>query len=164
MLCLNKVKPHSNIAYVTLIHTPMLKSYFDDTITITILFTIILYLVLPTLAHSQQQFGFAYQTTIIKNQINDRQNRSMNYRFSASTITGENIDNHNNNSTGRRSTDKVVILNFYDDDKSQFTNAKPIRDKYGFKGTFFIVCNWANSDNNSRMTWQIYLNCIEKVL
>jgi hypothetical protein len=34
-----------------------------------------------------------------------------------------------------------------------FTNAKPILDKYGFKGTFFIVCRWASSDNPERMTW-----------
>ena len=36
----------------------------------------------------------------------------------------------------------------------KFTNAKSILDKYGFKVTFFIVCDWANSDNKSRMTWQ----------
>ncbi len=50
-------------------------------------------------------------------------------------------------------TPKVVILNFYDDEKDQFTNAKPILDKYGYKGTFFIVCSWAGS-NTDRMTWQ----------
>jgi peptidoglycan/xylan/chitin deacetylase (PgdA/CDA1 family) len=58
-------------------------------------------------------------------------------------------DSTNNN------TPKAVILNFYDNDIGQFTNAKPILDKYGFKGTFFIVCNWASSDNNpDRMNWQ----------
>jgi peptidoglycan/xylan/chitin deacetylase (PgdA/CDA1 family) len=51
------------------------------------------------------------------------------------------------------SRDKMVILNFYDNNKNQFTNAKPILDKYGFKVTFFIVCNWAISDN-SILTWQ----------
>jgi peptidoglycan/xylan/chitin deacetylase (PgdA/CDA1 family) len=133
----------------------VLKSYLDVTITLILVFTIILYPLLPTLAHSEQ-FALAYQTTIIKNQINNyRQNSSMNHTFSAYTITGVNNNHNNNNSTSRgNSTNKVVILNFYDDDKSQFTNAKPILDKYGFKGTFFIVCNWANSDNNSRMTWQ----------
>jgi peptidoglycan/xylan/chitin deacetylase (PgdA/CDA1 family) len=69
----------------------------------------------------------------------------------SATTTGHN----NNNPSGGNSnnTDKVVILNFYDDDKDQFTNAKPILDKYGFKGTFFIVCNWAISDNTI-LTWQ----------
>jgi peptidoglycan/xylan/chitin deacetylase (PgdA/CDA1 family) len=101
----------------------------SSVITIAIVFTIVLYPLLPTLAHSQQQSAFAYQTT---------------------------IPGHNNNNLSggsSNSTDKVVILNFYDDDKDQFTNAKPILDKYGFKGTFFIVCNWAISDN-SILTWQ----------
>jgi peptidoglycan/xylan/chitin deacetylase (PgdA/CDA1 family) len=52
------------------------------------------------------------------------------------------------------SNNKVVILTFGDTHKSQFSTAKPILDKYGFKGTFFIVCNWASSHNPERMTWQ----------
>jgi glucose/arabinose dehydrogenase/peptidoglycan/xylan/chitin deacetylase (PgdA/CDA1 family) len=35
---------------------------------------------------------------------------------------------------------KVVALNFDDSYKSQIQYAKPILDKYGFKGTFFEVC------------------------
>jgi peptidoglycan/xylan/chitin deacetylase (PgdA/CDA1 family) len=61
-------------------------------------------------------------------------------------------NNHAIGSNSNSITPKVVFLNFYDDEKDQFTNAKPILDKYGFKGTFFIVCNWANT-NSSRMTW-----------
>jgi Polysaccharide deacetylase len=38
--------------------------------------------------------------------------------------------------------DKVVILNFDDGRKTQFTEAKPILDKYGFKATFYVVCNY----------------------
>jgi peptidoglycan/xylan/chitin deacetylase (PgdA/CDA1 family) len=38
--------------------------------------------------------------------------------------------------------DKVVILNFDDGRKTQFTQAKPILDKYGFKATFYVVCNY----------------------
>ena len=38
--------------------------------------------------------------------------------------------------------DKVVILTFDDGWKSQFTNAKPILDKYGFKAALYIVCNY----------------------
>ena len=48
---------------------------------------------------------------------------------------------------------KVVMLTFGDTLKSQFTNAKPILDKYGFKGSFFITCLWVGSDK-ARMTWQ----------
>ena len=70
-------------------------------------------------------------------------------------MTENQINNNDNpaNSNDSSTTPKVVILNFYDDEKDQFTNAKPILDKYGFKGTFFIVCNWAGS-NSDRMTWQ----------
>jgi peptidoglycan/xylan/chitin deacetylase (PgdA/CDA1 family) len=75
-------------------------------------------------------------------------------------INDSNNDNVavNNPSSYSSSTDnntpKAVILNFYDNDIGQFTNAKPILDKYGFKGSFFIVCSWASSDNPSRMNWQ----------
>jgi peptidoglycan/xylan/chitin deacetylase (PgdA/CDA1 family) len=34
---------------------------------------------------------------------------------------------------------KVVILTFGDTLKSQFTNAKSILDKYGFKGSFLLL-------------------------
>ena len=56
-------------------------------------------------------------------------------------------------------TNKVVILTFGNAPKSQYTEAKPILDKYGFKASFFVVCNWIESDSdpdkdNSHMTWQ----------
>jgi peptidoglycan/xylan/chitin deacetylase (PgdA/CDA1 family) len=41
--------------------------------------------------------------------------------------------------------DKVVILNFDDGRKTQFTQAKPILDKFGFKATFYIVCNYVEN-------------------
>ncbi|HYY50796.1 MAG TPA: polysaccharide deacetylase family protein [Nitrososphaeraceae archaeon] len=70
----------------------------------------------------------------------------------------DNVVDANNPSSGNsgsnnNTTPKAVILNFYDNDIGQFTNAKPILDKFGFKGTFFIVCSWASSDNPDRMTW-----------
>jgi peptidoglycan/xylan/chitin deacetylase (PgdA/CDA1 family) len=37
---------------------------------------------------------------------------------------------------------RLAIINFDDGYKSQFTNAKPILDMYGFKATFFIICNF----------------------
>jgi len=45
------------------------------------------------------------------------------------------------------------MITFGDMLKSQFTNAKPILDKYGFKASSFITCLWAGSDK-ARMTWQ----------
>ena len=53
---------------------------------------------------------------------------------------------------------KVIMLAFDDSPKSQFTLAKPVLDKYGYKGNFFTVCNFVNrgSENvdKSRMNWQ----------
>ena len=51
---------------------------------------------------------------------------------------------------------KVVILTFGDTIKTQFTEAKPILDKYGMKGTFFITCLWVGSNiyGKSRLSWQ----------
>src|SRR3954462_11081482 len=54
---------------------------------------------------------------------------------------------------------KIIVLAFDDSPKSQFTLAKPILDKYGFKGSFFTVCTFVNSGINNRfgidsMTWQ----------
>jgi len=56
-------------------------------------------------------------------------------------------------SSNSSANSKVVMLTFGDTLKSQFTNAKPILDKYGFKGSFFITCLWVGSDK-ARMTWQ----------
>ena len=36
------------------------------------------------------------------------------------------------------------MLAFDDSPKSQFTLAKPVLDKYGYKGNFFTVCNFVN--------------------
>jgi peptidoglycan/xylan/chitin deacetylase (PgdA/CDA1 family) len=49
-------------------------------------------------------------------------------------------------------TPKVAILTFGDGWKSQFTNAKPILDKYGFKASFFVTCDRVG--RYTRMTWQ----------
>jgi peptidoglycan/xylan/chitin deacetylase (PgdA/CDA1 family) len=52
------------------------------------------------------------------------------------------------------SNNKVIMIGFDDGWKSQITYAKPILDKYGFKASFFVVCNYANSGDISRMNWQ----------
>ncbi len=114
------------------------------TIAIVILCIITIYPILSTLAYGQQQqqlFPFLPPTNTIKDQINN-------------DIQNESITSASDSNSSPSSTDKVVILDFYDNDIGQFTNAKPILDKYGFKGTFFIVCNWASSHNPERMTWQ----------
>ena len=61
--------------------------------------------------------------------------------------------------TGIESTSnsKLVIINFDDSHESDYTYAKPILDKYGFKATFFEVCNWVEAgshDADVSTTWQ----------
>ncbi|MGB8032560.1 MAG: polysaccharide deacetylase family protein [Nitrososphaeraceae archaeon] len=58
--------------------------------------------------------------------------------------SGSSSNNNNNN--------EVVIINFDDSYKSQYTYAKPTLDKYGFKATFFEVCNWIGTGHKSDMT------------
>ena len=64
------------------------------------------------------------------------------------------FDNELHAQSGSRVTnDKVVILNFDDGRKTQFTHAKPILDKYGFKATFYIVCNY-QENKPGYMDWK----------
>jgi hypothetical protein len=46
------------------------------------------------------------------------------------------------------------MIGFDDSYKSQILYAKPILDKYGFKASFFVVCNYVNSGDMRRMNWQ----------
>jgi peptidoglycan/xylan/chitin deacetylase (PgdA/CDA1 family) len=40
---------------------------------------------------------------------------------------------------------KMIILTFGDISQTQYFNAIPILDKYGFKGSFFVTCNWVGT-------------------
>lgn len=64
-----------------------------------------------------------------------------------------NIHGSTEQSKNKINQQKVVILTFDDGYESQYSNAKPILDKYGFKATFYIVCNYVGSGDN-RMTWE----------
>lgn len=46
---------------------------------------------------------------------------------------------------------KAVIITFGDGYQSQYTYAKPILDRYGYKGNFFVTCNKVGTVN--KMTW-----------
>ena len=56
----------------------------------------------------------------------------------------------NNNSSNYNNT-RSVVLSFDDSTLGQYAIAKPILDKYGFKGTFFTVCNYLGTNNH--MNW-----------
>jgi peptidoglycan/xylan/chitin deacetylase (PgdA/CDA1 family) len=66
------------------------------------------------------------------------QNPSRIAAFQASHSNTNGVTISGSNSSGI----KLAIINFDDGYKSQFTNAKPILDKYSFKASFFIVCNF----------------------
>jgi peptidoglycan/xylan/chitin deacetylase (PgdA/CDA1 family) len=66
------------------------------------------------------------------------------YSQAPSSIPNTNSINTANN--------KAVILNFDDAYKSQYTNAKPILDKYGYKATFYIICN--DVGTNGYLSWE----------
>src|SRR5215203_4465647 len=76
------------------------------------------------------------------------------------TIFSQLVDIQQENNSSSSTSNKEVILTFGNAPKSQYTDAKPILDKYGFKASFFVVCNWIDSDSdededdNSHMTWQ----------
>ena len=64
--------------------------------------------------------------------------------------SSSNITSANNIITNNRS--KIIILGFDDNRKGDFTYAKPILDKYGFKATFFIICG--KTTDKGAMNWQ----------
>jgi peptidoglycan/xylan/chitin deacetylase (PgdA/CDA1 family) len=55
---------------------------------------------------------------------------------------------------------KIVIINFDDNWKTQFENAKPILDEYQFKSTFNVVCDYV--DGKNRLTWQQIQNLYDE--
>ena len=64
----------------------------------------------------------------------------------------DNEDNGISNISGDGES-KFVILTFDDGYKSQYTTVKPILDNYGYKGTFYVVCNYAQKEDTDRMNW-----------
>ncbi len=79
--------------------------------------------------------------------ISNRQQQplSLNRSLSEGNNQGTIFDNINN-------ANKVAILTFGDGYQSQYTYAKPVLDKYGFKGNFFVTCNKVGLI--SKITWQ----------
>lgn len=68
------------------------------------------------------------------------------------TVIGRGSLNNTVDNKPTNNINKVAILTFGNGWKDQFTNARPILDKYGFKANFFITCDIVGA--NSKMTWQ----------
>lgn len=96
------------------------------------------------------QYGFG-QITLVPNRVTNPDNLSTDTPENGLGSALDTIENGSSSST----TDKYIVLNFDDSYKSQITYAKPILDKYGFKATFFQVCDWlgSGSESNEKMTW-----------
>ena len=76
-------------------------------------------------------------------------------KVSAAADIGSSLSSDISSSSNNNNTPKAVIINFDDGSIGQYTYAKPILDKYGFKATFFIVCNYANYNyGDAYMNWQ----------
>jgi peptidoglycan/xylan/chitin deacetylase (PgdA/CDA1 family) len=69
---------------------------------------------------------------------------SHNIATTIATTTSTSVNNSGSSSFGN----KFVVINFDDGYKNQFTAATPILDKYGFKASFFIVCNFVGKTGN----------------
>jgi hypothetical protein len=69
---------------------------------------------------------------------------SHNIATAIATATNTSVSSSGSSSFGN----KFVVINFDDGYKNQFTAATPILDKYGFKASFFIVCNFVGKTGN----------------
>jgi peptidoglycan/xylan/chitin deacetylase (PgdA/CDA1 family) len=104
------------------------------------------------------QFSYAAQSHHIQNRMKtpkglSTSSSSNNKQSSSSSSYTQSITSTNNNNNN----DKFVIINFDDSHQSDYTYAKPILDKYGFKATFFEVCNWVEAGYHEldiSTTWQ----------
>lgn len=86
------------------------------------------------------------------NDKNAKSDSSINI-YSSSLNTGISIQN-SDTSDGNVSSDleKAVIIMFDRAYDTQFTNAKPILDKYGFKASFFIICSFVEGDGYHKLS------------
>ena len=99
---------------------------------------------------SIRNFGFRFAITVVLITILTNAAITMPgiaYSQSSSSAVSKNTNNVNTDNNN-----KAVILTFDDGLKSQYTNAKPILDKYGYKATFDIICNDVGTSGS--LSWE----------
>jgi len=69
-----------------------------------------------------------------------------------STGKSTSVTNNSVVNSSDKNNNKVVVLSFDDNRIGDFTYAKPILDKYGFKATFFVICR--KTTDSGAMNWQ----------
>jgi peptidoglycan/xylan/chitin deacetylase (PgdA/CDA1 family) len=107
-------------------------------------------------SHPSNQSPSSSSSVLSENQKNNFKP----FDYSISPSTGINSggtgigssSNYSSSSSNNNNSSKLVILNFDDGFQNQYTYAKPILDKYAFKASFFVVCNYAGKPD--RMSWQ----------
>jgi peptidoglycan/xylan/chitin deacetylase (PgdA/CDA1 family) len=82
------------------------------------------------------------------------------YGFSSIVDSSQSsLVNNGSNAVSSNKNNKVVVLTFDDGFKSQYTNAKPILDTYGYKASFSIICE--DVEKADHMSWQ-EINTLEE--
>ena len=76
-----------------------------------------------------------------------------------SIVEGSQSDNNGSDTLSGNNNNKFVVLTFDDGLKSQYTNAKPILDTYGYKASFSIICEDVGKADH--MSWQ-EINTLEE--
>ena len=113
-------------------------------------------------------FGFYYSTesNTVFSQSDDNKDEDEESKNDISSNNDQDITTpaatKEDESDNNKSDKKFVILTFDDGYKSQYTTAKPILDKYGFKGTFYVVCNYAQKIDTDKMNWTEIKDYIDK--
>jgi peptidoglycan/xylan/chitin deacetylase (PgdA/CDA1 family) len=120
--------------------------------TVVVVILVVVMLVNPYLA----QFSTAARSHHIQNSMKTSKESSGSVSSNNKVSSSSHSPTQSMTGSNSNSGDKFVIINFDDSHESDYTYAKPILDKYGFKATFFEVCNWVEAgyhDEDISITW-----------
>jgi hypothetical protein len=139
-------------------HTKTLATVFVA-ITITLVITVINNgsIINPALSKSSHQSKSSTATTngVSSSSRSNSGSAIKGTNSNPSTSTGKSSNVTNNSvvdTSTKNNNNRVVVLSFDDNRIGDFTYAKPILDKYGFKSTFFVICG--KTTDSGAMNWQ----------